>query len=458
MIKGKVCNNAISKKANMIVLFLVILFITLSISVFAIPDSLTLQGKLTDLSGASQAGTFNFTFRIYDAFTGGNVLWQDDDRNITTDANGIYDVILHNLSALNFSDQYYLGITVGSDNESEPRVNLTSTPYAFRANISEDLNKENKYTVSVLNVTGNLSIGDNFDDVLTVTTGRLNITDGEIKTVGNLTLGEKIVFGLGQVIDNLISGTLRISGILNVTGNTTIAETLFVDNTSGRVGIGTTTPAYSLDVAGTLRGQNFITSANYSVNDILIPQEVWNYGPVSLTGSIGMDILDWEEKVSATVFESATTIFVSATALTNGNVLIAYEDGGNSNYGTLVIYDSAGNQIKAPTVFESGRAESISATALTNGNVLIAYRDHDNSDYGTFVIYDSAGNQIKAPTVFESGGIYYISATALTNGNVLIAYDDGGNSNYGTLVIYDSAGNQIIAPTVFESGRAESIS
>ena len=45
------------------------LFLLLSTVTFAIPNSITLQGKLTNANGVSQVGTFNFTFRIYDAFT-----------------------------------------------------------------------------------------------------------------------------------------------------------------------------------------------------------------------------------------------------------------------------------------------------------------------------------------------------------------------------------------------------
>ena len=45
------------------------------------------------------------------------------------------------------------------------------------------------------------------------------ITDNEINTTGNLTIGSKITFILGEVIDNLLGGWLKITGNLNVTGN-----------------------------------------------------------------------------------------------------------------------------------------------------------------------------------------------------------------------------------------------
>ena len=174
------------------------LFLLLSTVTFAIPNSITLQGKLTNANGVSQVGTFNFTFRIYDSYTNGNVLWELPDYNITTDANGVYDVILGNIN-LSFADAYYLGITVRADNESSPRINLTSSPYAFRANVSEALNANASYTVSNLSVTGNASFGRDATTVLKV--------DGILNATGNALIGDSssdTVAVNAQFISNLI--------------------------------------------------------------------------------------------------------------------------------------------------------------------------------------------------------------------------------------------------------------
>ena len=143
-------------KLNKLIPMLVI-FLLIPIAL-AIPNSINIQGKLTNTAGTIQTGTYNFTFRIYDSFTSGNMLYET---NVTaaTDSRGVYDIILKNVN-LSFAEQLYLAVKIGNDNEMEPRINLTSAPYTFRANISEDLNKNNSYTVANLNATGNITLGN----------------------------------------------------------------------------------------------------------------------------------------------------------------------------------------------------------------------------------------------------------------------------------------------------------
>jgi len=311
--KNNLKNNS-NNKINLISLFSILILILLSSFVFAIPDSLTLQGKLTDLSGSSQKGTFNFTFRIYDASTNGETLYQIINRSVTTDVNGIYDVILYNLSSLNFSDQYYLGITVQGDNESKPRINLTSTPYSFRANISEDLNPENRYKVLDINVTEKLTVNNTLFvvdslvgigtplpyNILTVVgsvsisgslnassinvtgnllTSTLNVTsttenatfEGGVKIIGTLYGGSPLKIGGGINISGVPSGqdaliilnasgdkvfSINELGSINISGpgNTSFdGTTLFIDAENNLVGIGTISPNDALEVVGSVR-------------------------------------------------------------------------------------------------------------------------------------------------------------------------------------------------------------
>ena len=95
-----------------------------------IPDTLNLHGKLTDPSGSASVGTFEVNFSIYNLSSGGTPLYSQMN-NITTDNDGIYTTILSGLNGVDFEQQTYLGITVESDSEMTPRINLTSVPSAL---------------------------------------------------------------------------------------------------------------------------------------------------------------------------------------------------------------------------------------------------------------------------------------------------------------------------------------
>ena len=196
---------------------ILLFLIFLSISAFAVPNSLNIQGKLTDSSDSIQTGTFNFTFRFYDAYTGGNKLFEKANITSTTDSRGVYDIIIDGIN-LSFDKQLYLGMEVNADGEMSPRINLTSVPYTFRANVSDTLDANRSYTVLGLNVTGNLSLGTGVEDILTITSGNINLSEfGNLVLIGNLTLQDKVTFGLGEFIDNIVDGFLRITGGLNIT-------------------------------------------------------------------------------------------------------------------------------------------------------------------------------------------------------------------------------------------------
>ena len=163
---------------------------------------------------------------------------------------------------------------------------------------------------------------------------------------------------------------------------------------------------------------------------------------------------------SPVVFESATSLYVSATFDSDSNkVVIAYRNFGNSNYGTAIVGTVSGTSISfgSPTVFESA---SIAYTATTydstNNKIVIAYSDNGNSDYGTAIVGTVSGTSISfgSATVFESAATQWLSTSYdSTNNKIVIAYQDGGNSNYGTAVVGTVSGTGISFGTaaVFES-------
>ena len=167
---------------------------------------------------------------------------------------------------------------------------------------------------------------------------------------------------------------------------------------------------------------------------------------------------------SEVVFESASTNYISATYdSTNQKVVIAYYDGGNSNYGTAIVGTVSGNSISfgTPTVFESATTQVISMVYdSSNQKVVIAYQDTDNGEYGTAVVGTVSGTSISfgTPVVFESAYTYHISSTFdSTNNKVVIAYKDWNNSQYGTAVVGTVSGTSISfgTPVVFNTANTD---
>ena len=189
---------SIGKLLKSLVLFLFIMGSTLNV-VGAISNEFSIGGRLTNNVGEALEGTYDITFRIYDAASGGNMLWQSN-KVIITDSSGFYSVILDSIDLL-FDQGYYLGISVMSDPEMTPRIKLTSLPYSFRSGISENIV---------------------CDDCI----------DGE-------TLSDSII--LDERLD--ISGKDFSIG----------TDNLFVKQSSGNVGIGVNSPSDKLTVNGSIR-------------------------------------------------------------------------------------------------------------------------------------------------------------------------------------------------------------
>ena len=153
---------------------------------------------------------------------------------------------------------------------------------------------------------------------------------------------------------------------------------------------------------------------------------------------------------STVAFESAATTYISATFDSNSNkVVIAYKDGGNSNYGTAIVGTVSGTSISfgSAVVFESANTLWTSATFdSASSKVVIVYHDAGNSGYGTAIVGTVSGTSISfgSAVVFESAYTQNIAATfdsALSK--VVIAYEDAGNSSHGTAIVGTVASTSI---------------
>ena len=164
----------------------------------------------------------------------------------------------------------------------------------------------------------------------------------------------------------------------------------------------------------------------------------------------------------STRFETGTSIEHSATFdSSNGKVVIAYLDNGNSDKGTAVVGTVSGTSISfgTPVIFNNSTTEAVTVTYdSANSKVVVAYTDNGNSWYGTARVGTVSGTSISfgSEVVYESASVNENSATydsAIEK--VVITYKDEGNSSYGTVIVGTVSGTSISfgSAVVYESAN-----
>lgn len=170
-------------------------------TVIATNVSFSDQGTDTILTATGELlESGNLTIEVWDAVTGGNLMYNETFENAII--NGSWNVMLgenplHPLS-LEFGEIYYRDYTINGED-----INFTSY---------NGTEVDRQFFYSPLG----------------------SISEEDISNTTNLTLGERITFTLGEIIDNIFDGWIRITGGLNVTGDAIINGTL---NVSGDINI-----------------------------------------------------------------------------------------------------------------------------------------------------------------------------------------------------------------------------
>jgi hypothetical protein len=278
----------INKKIKTSVIGIFMIFIYCKLLYTAIPNQISYQGRLTDISGNPLSGKYKFIFNIYSTITGGSSLWSETQDNIQI-INGDVNIFLgvNNPIGAEIFDgniKYFelsVGLQGGSTEILSPRHKLISSFYSF---VTEKTYNLIGSTITTLN--GNLGIG------ITNPIKKLQII-GDTYFSNDTTVGK----GISIDYDNINNDT---AGICLYTGNTISPRTKyyfldlydivnstglrFVKNNgsgettvvilgwngnllipNGNIGIGTTNPLYKLEING-----NINITGNYTVNGTLI--------------------------------------------------------------------------------------------------------------------------------------------------------------------------------------------
>jgi len=234
-----------------------------SASVFAMPIQLYYQGKLTDDQNIPISGTLKMTFKIYVD----NVLkWSEvyDGSQKVSVVFGQFSVKLGSVSALDpdifKGSSVQLGITVESDSEMSPRVDLLGSPFAFQAYNSTLFNgyQSSDFLIVTANNTipGNILFNGSSRQVISMSNSKYGI--GFQPMTHYLRTEGDFAFYVGGSHSNVALDP----------GSGGVAA--MVIKSTGSVGIGTSEPSSALHVMGVITASGLNLTSGISANDLSI--------------------------------------------------------------------------------------------------------------------------------------------------------------------------------------------
>jgi hypothetical protein len=211
-----------------------------------VPRLIQFSGTLKDSASRPVAGVASVTFAIYNEQNNGTALWSET-QNVLADASGHYSVLLGAATAngvpadlFGTGESRWLGIAIVRQPEA-PRVLLASVPYALKAGDSDTLGglpASSYVTTQQLAARSTTPVVSGGGSTIIATPGVASANAAEATTTGTQ-----------SVIQANPTGSGATDYIPLWTSGSNLGDSLLFQ-TGGKVGIGTTTPAATLDING----------------------------------------------------------------------------------------------------------------------------------------------------------------------------------------------------------------
>ena len=274
--------------------------------------------------------------------------------------------------------------------------------------------------------------------------GQSSVGKSNVGTVS----GNSISFGAMTTFLNNNSTWISIAFDPNTTNKFVVSCHDVGDGNYGKVVVGTisnTSLSYG-NVANTYPNKGSYTSIKFdpnTANKFVVAYQDYgasDHGYVQLGTVSGTSIT----LATAVVFNSSVTEYISIAfdPNTTGKFVVAYRDGGNSNYGTAILGTLSGSSISFGTeVAFTGDATYIAMAfdPINTGKFVVAYREMAVAGYGDAKVGTLSGTSLSFGSAnrFDSAGANNISIAfdEVTSGKFVMAYSASANSQKGTAVL-----------------------
>jgi len=397
-----------------------------------IPRTISYQGFITDAAQKSLIGVHILTVKLYDAPLAGTLLHTESFS--TPIDRGIFSVQIGSQqpleSALDFSKQYWLGISIDEGSELTPRTAFVSVPYALHADASSSLSQGAKGAVLSLN-------GKSGDIVLQGGAGTQIQTDGKIITISN---------SLASAVGNMqiqAAPVTSVTGTANqITANPSTGAVVLSLPQNINAGASPTFAGLTLSNFGTgivhSNGAGTLSSSLISNADIAGGANI-AYSKLNLVGNISNSDVAGGASIAYSKLNLVGSISNSDVA---GGASIAYSKlnlvGSISNSDVAAGANIAASKINLNNAITSGDiANGTIVNADVNAAANIAYSKLNlvgsisNSD----VANNAAISDTKLATISTAGKVANSATTATHNNtaSAIVSRDGSGNFSAGTI-------------------------
>jgi hypothetical protein len=438
------------------------------------PQTLHYQGYLTTSTGVPVNGATPLTFKLYAAASGGSEIWSETHASVNA-ANGNYQVILGNSTpfGLDFSAQYWLGVTTGADAEMAPRQALSMVPYAYRA-VTAD-NVAATATIQGSQVTGTLSGATISGGTLTQLQGQFlgvlqpaSVATNVLTTVDSAGLvGQYASIAIGAdalpvvAYFDAINGDLKVAKCANAacTGESTLSAVDAAANVGRFASIAIGADAHPLiaysDGAGDLKVAKCVNAACTGGTSTLTTVDsggnVGHYPSIAI-GADALPVIAYQDagngdlKVAKCTDAACTASTLSTVADAVGDVRSSIAIGADG-LPVIAYYDGNGFELKVAKCIDAGCEGEITPSTVdttvtvgfynsiaigADGLPVIAYNDISNSDLKVAKCANAActTGTSALSTVDAAGNVGFFASIAIgADGLPVIAYQGGIGGN-----------------------------